>query len=136
MCRSVPQIAVRLTRISTSFMPTIGSGTSSSQMPLAALRLTSAFMFWSSDWRSRDSAVPECGAIVHQAGQGGLVHPVTKRIQMWAVSLHPLPQPGLESRQRLGEAITPQPDPHLAVVAAQHGGGLDQHACFRGEPAR
>src|SRR5690606_17773373 len=44
MCRSVPQMAVFSTRIRTSFGPGCGTGTSSIHMPLAASRLTSAFM--------------------------------------------------------------------------------------------
>ncbi len=43
---SVPQIAVLRIRISTSFGPTLGSGTSSSQIPGARSALTSAFMFF------------------------------------------------------------------------------------------
>ncbi len=43
MCRSVPQIPVRSTLISTSPGPTAGSGTSASQSPGSALSLTSAF---------------------------------------------------------------------------------------------
>jgi hypothetical protein len=43
MWMSVPQIAVRFTRIFTSFGPASGSGTSSSQSPRLASRLTSAF---------------------------------------------------------------------------------------------
>src|SRR5690349_17536384 len=44
MCRSVPQIAVFSTLISTSFGPGTGTGTSSIQMPLPGSRLTSAFI--------------------------------------------------------------------------------------------
>src|SRR5690606_24549862 len=44
MCRSVPQMAVFSSLISTSFGPGVGTGTSSSQMPLVASRLTSAFI--------------------------------------------------------------------------------------------
>src|SRR5215469_10775184 len=44
MCMSVPQIAVFAISISTSFGPTLGSGTSASQMPGARSFLTSAFM--------------------------------------------------------------------------------------------
>jgi hypothetical protein len=44
MCRSVPQIAVFSSLTSTSFGPISGSGTCSIQMPLAASRLTSAFI--------------------------------------------------------------------------------------------
>src|SRR5690606_1941525 len=44
MCRSVPQMAVFSTLIRTSLGPGCGTGTSSIQMPLAASRLTSAFM--------------------------------------------------------------------------------------------
>ena len=44
MCRSVPQMAVFSTLISTSLGPGLGTGTSSSQMPLLASRLTSAFI--------------------------------------------------------------------------------------------
>src|ERR1041385_3975005 len=44
MCRSVPQMPVRWTRMRTSLMPTVGFGTSSSQRPGLALFLTSAFM--------------------------------------------------------------------------------------------
>src|SRR6185436_4572236 len=44
MCRSVPQMPVRWTRISTSLMPIFGSGTSSSHSPGSARLLTSAFM--------------------------------------------------------------------------------------------
>src|SRR6476646_2000359 len=44
MCRSVPQIAVFSSLIRTSFGPGAGTGTSSIQMPLAASRLTSAFI--------------------------------------------------------------------------------------------
>src|SRR5690348_2225576 len=44
MCRSVPQIAVFSSLISTSLGPISGTCTSSSQMPLAASRLTSAFI--------------------------------------------------------------------------------------------
>src|SRR5487761_747921 len=43
MCMSVPQIAVLPTSINTSLWPTLGSGTSSSQIPGAASFLTSAF---------------------------------------------------------------------------------------------
>ena len=42
MCRSVPQIPVRSTRISTSLIPTSGSGTSSSHSPGSAWAFTSA----------------------------------------------------------------------------------------------
>src|SRR5215475_3873086 len=44
MWRSVPQIAAFSTRIMTSFVPTVGTGTSSIQMPGSDLRFTSAFM--------------------------------------------------------------------------------------------
>ena len=44
MCKSVPQMPVRSTRISTSLMPTSGSGTSSSQRPGFRSFFTSAFM--------------------------------------------------------------------------------------------
>ena len=44
MCRSVPQMPVRSTLISTSLMPISGTGTSSSHRPGSALLLTSAFM--------------------------------------------------------------------------------------------
>src|SRR5277367_1956170 len=44
MCMSVPQIAVRCTLMSTSLWPTVGSGTSCSQMPGSARALTNAFM--------------------------------------------------------------------------------------------
>src|SRR5690606_24787506 len=44
MCRSVPQIAVFSTRISTSLGPGTGTGTCSIHRPFAASRLTSAFM--------------------------------------------------------------------------------------------
>src|SRR6185312_3515674 len=43
MCMSVPQIAVLPISISTSLLPTLGSGTSSSQIPGAASFLTNAF---------------------------------------------------------------------------------------------
>ena len=42
MCRSVPQMPVLRTRISTSLIPTSGSGTSSSQSPGSAFAFTSA----------------------------------------------------------------------------------------------
>src|SRR5437868_13877755 len=44
MWRSVPQIAVRLTRIFTSLAPASGSGTSSSHRPRARSFFTSAFI--------------------------------------------------------------------------------------------
>src|SRR6266702_3578914 len=44
MCRSVPQMPVRSTRINTSLMPIDGSGTSSSHKPGFAFFLTSAFI--------------------------------------------------------------------------------------------
>src|SRR5260221_14530652 len=44
MCRSVPQIPVRWTRMSTSLMPGFGSGTSVSHSPRSARLLTSAFI--------------------------------------------------------------------------------------------
>src|SRR5713101_3930677 len=44
MCRSVPQIPVRWTRMSTSLIPGLGSGTSVSHSPRSARLLTSAFM--------------------------------------------------------------------------------------------
>src|SRR5713101_6351857 len=44
MCRSVPQMPARSTRINTSLMPTPGSGTSSSHKPGLAFFLTSAFI--------------------------------------------------------------------------------------------
>lgn len=43
MCRSVPQMPVRFTLISTSPEPVSGSGTSVSQSPGSAFCLTSAF---------------------------------------------------------------------------------------------
>ena len=43
MCRSVPQMPVRSTRISTSLMPTSGSGASTSQSPGRASDFASAF---------------------------------------------------------------------------------------------
>src|SRR6185437_7754020 len=46
MCRSVPQIAVFSTSISTSLWPYSGTGTSAIQMPLAASRLTSALIMF------------------------------------------------------------------------------------------
>lgn len=46
MCRSVPQMPVRSTLISTSPGPYSGSGTSMSHRPGSALCLTSAFMGW------------------------------------------------------------------------------------------
>src|SRR5450759_2068544 len=42
MCRSVPQIPVIRTRMSTSLIPGTGSGTASSHSPRSALLLTSA----------------------------------------------------------------------------------------------
>ena len=44
MCRSVPQMPVRSTLISTSPGPTAGSGTSASHSPGSAFSLTSAFI--------------------------------------------------------------------------------------------
>src|SRR4029079_6669225 len=44
MCRSVPQMPVRWTRMSTSLMPGRGAGTSLSHSPRSALLFTSAFM--------------------------------------------------------------------------------------------
>ncbi len=44
MCRSVPQIPVRSTRINTSLMPMPGTGTSSSQIPGSGFFLTRAFI--------------------------------------------------------------------------------------------
>src|ERR1039458_10344416 len=44
MCRSVPQMPARSTRISTSLIPIVGLGTSSSHSPGSRLLLTSAFM--------------------------------------------------------------------------------------------
>src|SRR5215831_17493513 len=44
MCKSVPQTPVLSTRISTSSLPTAGTGTSSSQRPGSARALTSAFI--------------------------------------------------------------------------------------------
>src|SRR5581483_1557156 len=44
MCRSVPQMAERLTLMSTSSGPTAGAGTSSSHSPGSRLFLTSAFI--------------------------------------------------------------------------------------------
>src|SRR6185437_6730224 len=44
ICRSVPQIPARKTRMSRSLMPTVGSGTSSSHRPGLASFLTSAFI--------------------------------------------------------------------------------------------
>src|SRR5262245_21281874 len=46
MCKSVPQMPVRSTRISTSLAATSGTGTSSSHSPGLASRLTSAFISW------------------------------------------------------------------------------------------
>ena len=43
MCRSVPQMPVRSTRISTSLIPTSGSGASTSQSPGRASDFASAF---------------------------------------------------------------------------------------------
>src|SRR5262245_3321629 len=44
MCRSVPQMPVLWTRMSTSLMPALGSGTSWSQRPGSDFALTRAFM--------------------------------------------------------------------------------------------
>src|SRR5947209_6823334 len=44
MCRSVPQMPVRSTLMSTSLMPMAGTGTWSSQTPTSGLFLTRAFM--------------------------------------------------------------------------------------------
>src|SRR6185436_8785662 len=44
MCRSVPQMPVRWTRMSTSLMPGRGAGTSLSHNPRSALLFTSAFI--------------------------------------------------------------------------------------------
>src|SRR6202790_4619577 len=44
MCKSVPQMPARRTRINTSLMPIVGWGMSSSQSPGSRLLLTSAFM--------------------------------------------------------------------------------------------
>src|SRR5215467_11461000 len=44
MCKSVPQTPVLSTRISTSSLPSAGTGTSSSQRPGSARALTSAFI--------------------------------------------------------------------------------------------
>src|SRR5690606_27642840 len=67
MCRSVPQIAVFSTLISTSLGPGEGTGTSSIQMPLAGSRLTSAFIV-------RPMWMP-----VGKYGCGGLYGPCTLR---------------------------------------------------------
>src|SRR5262249_47181396 len=46
MCRSVPQIPVRWTRIRTSLIPMVGSGTSSSHSPGFSYRLIRAFIMF------------------------------------------------------------------------------------------
>src|SRR5882762_7881938 len=56
MCMSVPQIAVLSISMSTSFGPTLGSGTSSSQIPGVACFLTSAFMLFDLNACSVDDA--------------------------------------------------------------------------------
>src|SRR5436190_8738280 len=56
MCRSVPQIAVLISLISTSFGPISGTGTCSIQMPLAGSRLTSAFIICGMAFRSQRNA--------------------------------------------------------------------------------
>src|SRR5688500_11496894 len=69
LCRSAPQIAVRLTRINTSFGPTVGFGTSCRSMPTAARALTNACMmlcrFVGVDRESNDAELfaheRECG---------------------------------------------------------------------------
>jgi hypothetical protein len=53
MCRSVPQMAVFSSLISTSFGPGCGIGSSSIQMPLPASRFTSAFIVCAIGRRSR-----------------------------------------------------------------------------------
>src|SRR5229473_2818129 len=46
MCRSVPQIPVSWTRIRTSLIPIVGSGTSSSHNPGFSYRLRRAFIMF------------------------------------------------------------------------------------------
>src|SRR5229473_287709 len=69
MCRSVPQMPARRTRISTSLMPMVGSGTSSSHSPGSDLLLTSAFIRWKRARRSPYSGTSEVelGGELHQA---------------------------------------------------------------------
>src|SRR5690348_12325324 len=77
MCRSVPQIAVLSTLISTSLGPTSGTGASSIQMPRPASRLTSAFIICGiealpeANWRSANykrSAFAHGNSCVRAAG--------------------------------------------------------------------
>src|SRR5690606_17303097 len=75
MCRSVPQIAVFSSLIRTSFGPGRGTGTSSIQMPLAASRLTSAFMVRGicGVWRAVDDMEwpgGPCGTAIVPSGPG------------------------------------------------------------------
>src|SRR5690242_15918298 len=65
MCRSVPQIAVFSSLISTSFGPISGIGTCSIQMPGAASRLTRAFII---AW---DMERDPCGVANYRAGRWG-----------------------------------------------------------------
>jgi hypothetical protein len=50
MCKSVPQMAVFSTLMSTSLVEIVGMGTFSIQIPGSAERLTSAFMLLTSGW--------------------------------------------------------------------------------------
>src|SRR5688572_10080516 len=82
MCTSVPQMPVRSTSISTSLMPTCGTGTSSSHSPCSRFFLTRAFIVFlimvcesSTDagpsTLSTDSPVGEPGATAEWMGYDG-----------------------------------------------------------------
>ena len=87
MCRSVPQMPVLKTRMSTSLIPMVGSGTSCSQRPGSDFALTSAFM-------GRNYAPPfvpqaSCGQapFVTAPGSGCSVPPASPR--SWPSPLPP-----------------------------------------------
>src|SRR5688572_5848062 len=74
MCTSVPQIAVRFTRMSTSLAPGLGSGTSSSHRPGLASRFTRAFN-GASNWNSLNYRVRNSRTIHNRQARRALYGP-------------------------------------------------------------
>src|SRR5690606_12960837 len=144
MCRSVPQMAVFSTRISTSLGPGSGTGTCSIQMPLAASRLTSAFMVADIGGRRRGwASIIGCSRNGRGRGRaaGGATIPACYQVDQCMRTF----QPSLSAAVRLavlptvhaGEGMwVPQQLPEIAGPLKEAGLRLDpaQLADLTGDP--
>src|SRR4249919_61148 len=139
MCRSVPQIAVFSSLISTSLEPGLGTGTCSIQMPLPASRLTSAFIVCamaSSQGREWETAIirgrPRRSRAADARRSVGAVAVHASDLAAAVEAEHQLGRAGLASAVAAGEEIGP-----AAVLAgAVRRSKRTQHALAAGADER